>query len=193
MATPVIVLTKSDLCDDLEEKLAKTESVAIGIDILVTSSITEDGYESIMPYIQKGHTIAFIGSSGVGKTSLINRLIGDEAYAVNGLRDDDKGRHTTTKRELVILDSGAIVVDTPGMRMLGLEGADIDKTFGDIDEISLSCRFKDCNHDKEPGCAIKEAIASGELPKERFMSYLKLKKEYAHYERKMKLKEMKAK
>ena len=115
-AMPVIILTKSDLCDDLENKLSEVSSVAFGIDVLVTTSTEENGYKELLPLISEGKTIAFIGSSGVGKSTLINRLLGKERLKTNGLRNDDKGRHTTTRRELFLLPSGGMVIDTPGMR-----------------------------------------------------------------------------
>lgn len=180
-ALPVIVLTKSDLCDDLSQKLSDVESVAIGADILMTSALQEDGYQQIAPYIQEGKTIAFIGSSGVGKSTLINRLSGDNQMETDGLRDDDKGRHTTTRRQLLLLEQGGMVIDTPGMRELGLENANLSKSFADIDALAALCKFNDCTHTQEPGCAVQQAIADGSLPADRLLSYQKLKKE-AKYE-----------
>ena len=119
-AMPVVVLTKSDLCDDLANKLSEVSSVSFGVDILVTNSMEENGYKELLPFISEGKTIAFIGSSGVGKSTLINRLLGQEYLKTNGLRNDDKGRHTTTRRELFLLPSGGMVIDTPGMRELGM-------------------------------------------------------------------------
>ncbi len=176
-ATPVVVLTKSDLCNDLDNKLLQLDDVAIGIDIIVTSSMSEDGFLSITKYIETGKTIAFIGSSGVGKTTLINKLIGENIFETKGLRNDDKGRHTTTSRELIVLPEGGVVIDTPGMRELGIESADLEKTFADIDELSLQCKFNDCTHTTEPNCAVRDAIENGILSKERLESYFKLKKE----------------
>ncbi|MFA9422635.1 MAG: ribosome small subunit-dependent GTPase A [Sedimentibacter sp.] len=176
-ATPVIVLTKADLCNDLEDKLLQIEDVALGVDVIVTSSMSEDGYFSINKYIEQGKTIAFIGSSGVGKTTLINKLMGENIFETKGLRNDDKGRHTTTSRELVALPGGGVVIDTPGMRELGIESADLEKAFVDIDELSTQCMFSDCTHTNEPNCAVIDAINKGLLSKERFDSYLKLKKE----------------
>ena len=123
-----------------------------------------------------GSTAAFIGSSGVGKSTLINRLAGTE-FATNGLRNDDKGRHTTTRRELITLTNGALVIDTPGMRELGLETADLSKSFADIDELSQHCRFRDCTHTHETGCAVQQAITDGILAADRLASYQKLQKE----------------
>lgn len=176
-AIPVVVLTKSDLCMDLDEKLSELETIALSVDIIVTSSMIEDGYLSVGKYIKEGNTVAFIGSSGVGKTTLINKLAGENLFETQEIRNDDKGRHTTTKRELIVLTSGGVVIDTPGMRELGIESVDLSKAFADIDELSRLCRFNDCSHTKEPGCAVKEAIEKGNLSEERLASYFKLKKE----------------
>jgi ribosome biogenesis GTPase len=178
--SPVIVLTKSDLCEDIRRKLQEAGSVAAGAPVLVTSAIGEDGYLLIMDYLKVGETVAFIGSSGVGKSTLINRLLGENKLDTQRLRDDDKGRHTTTRRELILLPCGAMVIDTPGMRELGtsgVENADFAKTFADIDELAVQCRYKDCSHTAEPGCAVKKAIEEGVLPEKRFVNYLKLQRE----------------
>lgn len=180
-ATPVIVLTKADLCPNLSEKLAELETVALGIDVLVTSSLSENGILPVKHYIASGKTIAFIGSSGVGKSTLINRLVGDDLIATNGLRKDDKGRHTTTRREMYILPEGGVVIDTPGMREIGIESADLRKTFADIDELATKCKYRDCTHTKEPNCAVQAAINSGLLSRDRLENYFKLNKE-ARYE-----------
>lgn len=176
-AIPVVVLTKSDLCHDLQEKLTQVSSVAIGVDVLVTSAMSEDGYKSIQSYIQPGETIAFIGSSGVGKSTLINRLAGKEILQTSDTRKDGKGRHTTTRRQLLVLENGGMVIDTPGMRELGLENADLSKAFADIDMLAEQCKFRDCSHRSEPGCAVLRAIQDGALTEKRLESYLKLKKE----------------
>ena len=180
-AVPVIVLTKADLCEDLAQKLLELDTVACGVEVLVTSSLTADGCDAVRPYLGVGKTVAFIGSSGVGKSTLINRLIGHEALQTQGLRNDDKGRHTTTRRELLVLASGGVVIDTPGMRELGIESADFAKAFADIDNLAATCRFRDCTHANEPGCAVQKAICDGALSAERLANYLKMKKE-ARYE-----------
>lgn len=177
MATPVIVLTKSDICDDIESKLLEVQGAAIGIDILVTSSMWEEGYSHIKKYIEKGKTVAFIGSSGVGKSTLINRLLGSEVLKTKDIGDDDKGRHTTTHRELLLIPEGGVVIDTPGMRELGIVSADLGKSFVDIDELARKCRFSDCCHESEPGCAVRKAIEDGLLDNERLENYRKLQRE----------------
>lgn len=183
-AMPVVVLTKSDLCDDLENKLSEVSSIAFGIDILVTTSMEEDGYKELLPFISEGKTIAIIGSSGVGKSTMINRLLGKEYLKTNGLRNDDKGRHTTTRRELFLLPSGGMVIDTPGMREFGMWDNDtgIERTFTDIEELASQCKFRNCTHTNEPGCAIRSALAMGELQIDRWQSYQKLKAENDYIE-----------
>lgn len=183
-ATPVIVLTKSDLCEDLEDKLLEISSVAIGVELLVTTATEKNGYKELEPFLEKGKTVAFIGSSGVGKSTLINCLLGEERLDTNGLRNDDKGRHTTTRRELFVLPSGGVVIDTPGMREFGMwdnrEG--IDRTFSDIEELAEQCRFRNCTHSGEPDCAVQRALKRGKLTIERWQSYQKLKAESAYAE-----------
>lgn len=183
-ASPVIILTKADLCDDLDQRLREVESVALGVEVVVTSSLSENGTDTLKPYLKEGKTASFIGSSGVGKSTLINRLMGSDRLATNGLRNDDKGRHTTTHRELVLLEDGALVIDTPGMRELGMWGAEsgIDTTFADIEALALVCKFKNCTHTSEPGCAIRAGIEDGSLSEERYRSYTKLSAENAYAE-----------
>ena len=183
-AAPVVLLTKSDLCGDLPEKLAQAESVAAGADIVTVSAMDDEGYNRLADYLVEGETLAFVGSSGVGKSTLINRLLGEDRLRTNGLRNDDKGRHTTTHRELLILPCGAAVIDTPGMRELGMwdAGEGIAATFADIEALAEKCRFKNCTHSTEPGCAVRAAIERGELSGERLSSYEKLRKENAYSE-----------
>ncbi len=180
-AVPVVVLTKADLCQAVIEKVAEVEGVSPGVEILVTSSLTKDGEKPIHAYLSPGKTVAFIGSSGVGKSTLINRLLGEDLIETNETRKDDKGRHTTTHRELLMIPSGGAVIDTPGMREMGLENADLSKAFADIGELAEQCKFGDCTHQREPGCAVRHAIETGELEEDRLQSYLKLEKE-ATYE-----------
>lgn len=175
-AIPAVVLTKADLCDDLEERLADISEVAQGVDIITTSSLNAD-VDGVRDYLVKGRTYAFIGSSGVGKSTLINSLIGSDQIRTSSIReDDDKGRHTTTHRELIELDSGAFVIDTPGMRELGLWNSEegVEHTFSDIENLAASCKFSNCTHTNEPGCRILGALADGTLSESRWNSYRKL-------------------
>ncbi len=177
---PVIILTKSDLVDNVQDYIDEVESVAIGVDIYAISSVTKEGYEDIKKYFSKGKTIVFLGSSVVGKSTLVNNLYGEEVMKTSEIREDDsRGRHTTTSRNLIMLPSGAMIIDTPGMRELGMwdAGEGISITFQDIEELTRMCRFSDCTHTNEPGCKILEAIENGELSEERFRQYIKLKNE----------------
>ncbi|MEG6616116.1 ribosome small subunit-dependent GTPase A [Peptococcaceae bacterium 1198_IL3148] len=182
MATPVVVLTKSDLCNDIPVKLSQVQDVAIGVDVLVTSCKGADGYKTLSQYIGKGKTAVFIGSSGVGKSTLINCLLGEEILATNEIGADDKGRHTTTHRQLIVLPQGGVIIDTPGMRELQIESANLSKSFADIDDLAQNCRFNDCTHQNEPGCAVREAIAKGILAVDRLNSYNKLQTEMKYQE-----------
>jgi len=187
-ANPVIILSKADLCQTIEEKLAEVESIAFGaVPVIPISAETMSGLVELDPYLQPGKTVALLGSSGVGKSTLTNRLLGMEKQLVQEIRlGDDKGRHTTTHRELVQLPNGAVLIDTPGMRELQLwESKDgLSETFSDIDELARSCRFRDCKHQDEPGCAVTEAMEHGTLEAVRLVSYNKLQKELAFIERK---------
>ena len=179
-ATPVILLTKADLVDDYWDYLTAVERVAAGVNTHVVSAHTGYGLQRLNAYLQPGKTVVFLGSSGVGKSSLVNALAGEEMMTVNGIREDDsKGRHTTTHRQLIRLKSGVMIIDTPGMRELGMwdvsEG--IGEAFSDVEQFLGRCRFTDCRHESEPGCGIKAAIASGELDASRWESYRKLKEE----------------
>jgi Predicted GTPases len=180
-AIPVIVLTKADLCVNLAEKLSEVDTISCGVDVLVTSSLSDAGAFAIKKYLSRGRTIACIGSSGVGKSTLINRLIGKNILETKKIRNDDKGRHTTTRRDLIVLPNLGVVIDTPGMRELGIESADLSKAFADIDELSRKCKFHDCTHTSEPACAVRKAIDAGVVSVDRFANYLKLQKE-AKYE-----------
>ena len=177
-AAPVVVLTKSDLCSNVESKITEAQNAAPGVDVLAISSLDED-YEAVMKYILPGKTVAFIGSSGVGKSTLINKLTGTNRIATREIGNDDKGRHTTTHRELITLQNGAFVIDTPGMRELGMwdSGDGINTAFADIEELSRACKYADCTHTAEPGCAVLKALADGTLDAARLASYRKLKTE----------------
>ncbi|TLQ49522.1 ribosome small subunit-dependent GTPase A [Ruoffia tabacinasalis] len=176
-AMPVIVLTKSDLCDNLTEKLIELDEVAIGVEVIVTSTFDPQSLEYLENQLLAGTTAAFIGSSGVGKSTIINYFLGKTILETDGLRNDDKGRHTTTYRELFISQKGGTVIDTPGMREIGFESADITRTFNDIDILAQQCKFNDCSHTNEPKCAVLNAIAEGNMSLERYDSYLKLRRE----------------
>jgi ribosome biogenesis GTPase len=185
-AEPVVVLNKVDLDTDLMPLLEAIGRAAIGVPVVRTSAATGDGIDELRAYAGAGKTVGFIGSSGVGKSSLMNRLLGREAQAVGGLRGDERGRHTTTARQLIELESGGVLIDTPGMRELGLldDAGGIEQSFADVAAFAERCRFRDCVHESEPGCAVLAAVASKELPAERLASYRKLQKEIAAVERK---------
>ena len=188
-ARPIILLTKLDLCEDLEEKLIELDEVALGIDKISVSSLTGEGVDIVRNLIDSDDTVVFIGSSGVGKSTIINRLLGEEVQITKEVGEYDKGRHTTTHRELFVLPTGGAIIDTPGMRELQLSQGDVEATFKDIEDLALKCHFSDCKHKSEPKCAIKEAIEKGELSQERFINYEKIKKEIANEEKRRKAKE----
>lgn len=185
-AQPVVVLTKADLAEADPERIAEVESIAVGAPVHVTSAVTGVGIDELLADLDGNRTAAVLGSSGVGKSTLINRLAGTELLDVGATRDDDVGRHTTTRRELVVLPSGGLVIDTPGLRELTLWEADTDSVFSDIAELATQCRFGDCNHLTEPGCAVRMAIATGSLELARWRSYEKMQRELAHTEQRRK-------
>ena len=176
-AIPIIILAKYDLCNDIEIKVNEVENIAIGIDVLTVSNKDENSIKNVLKYLKNGITACFIGSSGVGKSTLINNLLRREQLETNSIRNDDKGRHTTTRRELFILENQSVVIDTPGMRELSVDVEDLDKSFLDIKDLENMCKFSDCTHTTEPQCAIKQAIDSGQLCPKRYANYLKLKQE----------------
>lgn len=176
-ATPVIVLTKADLCEDLQGAVSQMESISCYSDVIAISMFDEDICGKFARYFENNKTCAFIGSSGVGKSTLINRLLGAELISTQEIGKGDKGRHTTTGRELFPCTLGGVVIDTPGMREMGAESADLGKAFADIDELALKCRFSDCTHCGEPGCAVLQAIEDGTLDRRRLDSYHKLEHE----------------
>lgn len=175
-AVPVVVLTKADLCENMAQRLSEVACVAAGAEVVTVSAMETDGLHALEPYLRPGKTVALLGSSGVGKSTIINRLLGEERLQTGGLRDDGRGRHTTTRRELFLLEHGGMVIDTPGMRELGLWDVDggLEQSFADIEALAASCRFGDCSHGSEPGCAVRAAVESGSLARERLQSYQKL-------------------
>ncbi len=176
-ATPVVLLTKSDLCYDLATAVDDVERVSSFSDVIPLSAFDDNVEDKLSKYLNAGTTSAFIGSSGVGKSTLINKLLGEDMLATSGIGKSDKGRHTTTGREMFPSHFGGVLIDTPGMRELGAESADLGKTFDDIEELVNRCKFHDCTHVNEPGCAILEALDNGTLDHRRFQNYCKLKTE----------------
>jgi ribosome biogenesis GTPase len=176
-AQPVILLTKTDLCDDVPGRVLEAESIAFGVDVLAVSAETGEGLERLASHMAGNRTIALLGLSGAGKSTLINRLLGEQRLRTADVRDDGRGRHTTTHRELIPLPDGGVVIDTPGMRSVGLwdadGGAGLEQTFADVHELAADCRFSDC----KPGCAVTAAVSSGALPADRLASYNKLLRE----------------
>jgi ribosome biogenesis GTPase len=175
-ADPVVVLTKLDLCDDLG-KIVEAEAVAVGVPVIATSAVTLDGLDDVRALLRPARTFVLLGSSGTGKSTLVNRLAGRELMPTGGLRNDGRGRHTTRHRQLLVLSGGAILVDTPGLRELQVWEGDVDSAFADVAEIASGCRFNDCAHGVEPGCSVREALESGALDAARWASYLRLQRE----------------
>jgi ribosome biogenesis GTPase len=178
-ASPVIVVNKRDLAADPTHELAEVEAVTIGVPLHAVSAATGEGLEALDASLGRGRTVALLGSSGVGKSTLVNRLCGRELLVTAETNADGRGRHTTSHRELVPLPSGALLIDTPGMRELQLWADEdvLDTTFAEIADVAASCRFSDCSHEHEPGCAVRSALADGMLAQERFDSYRKLQRE----------------
>jgi ribosome biogenesis GTPase len=175
-ADPVVVLTKLDVCDDLR-KLEEAEAVAIGVPVLAVSSVTGDGVDDVRSLLRPARTFALLGSSGAGKSTLVNRLAGRTLMPTGDLRRDGRGRHTTRHRQLLVLPDGAILVDSPGLRELQVWEGDVDSAFSDVADLAAQCRFTDCGHETEPGCAVREALEEGALTPERWASYRKLQRE----------------
>ena len=178
-AEPVVVLTKADLCDDVGERALEAESVAIGVPVLPISNVTGEGVDAVETYVQPGRTAVLLGSSGVGKSSLLNRLAGRELMRTAEVAADGTGRHTTTHRELLRMPSGGLVIDTPGLRELQLFEGDLSAAFADVEELGAECRFRDCAHQREPGCAVLAAVDNGVLELDRLRSWRKLQRELA--------------
>jgi len=187
-ASPVVVLNKSDLCADVSSKIAEAESVAQGTPIHAISSVTGEGVEALNQYILPGVTVAFLGSSGVGKSTLINRIVGEELQRTADVRShDSRGRHTTTHRELFVLETGGLLIDTPGMRELQLwdAGGSLGEAFSDVESIAAECYFSNCRHQNEPGCAVREALSQGTLDADRYENYIKLERELEYLDSRM--------
>ncbi len=184
--SPVVLLNKSDLCSDTVEKRAEVMAIAIGVPVHAISAQNQSGLEALEQYLKPGVTVALLGSSGAGKSTLINALLGSDRLKVGAVRDSDgRGRHTTTSRELLVLPSGAIVIDTPGMKELQLwaDEASLQGTFEDIERFAQGCRFSDCSHQHEPECGVRAAIENGKLGDDRLQSYLKQKRELEYLAR----------
>jgi ribosome biogenesis GTPase len=186
-AVPVVLLTKADCCDNVSERVSTVYATCAGVEVHAISCFTGYGIEEIRKYFCPGKTVALLGSSGVGKSTIVNTLVGKEILKTQQIREDDShGRHTTSHRELLLLPDGSLVMDTPGMRSLSLWEADagMEAMFGDVEEFTKLCRFNDCKHQQEPECAVVEAISTGKLEMKRWESWLKLQKELEHLEAK---------
>ncbi|WP_234122734.1 ribosome small subunit-dependent GTPase A [Clostridium hydrogenum] len=186
---PVLILSKADLCDNLSERLEEVQEIAMGVSVHAISSFEGIGIGEISRYLTEGKTAVVVGSSGVGKSTLLNKLAGEELMETSEIRENDsRGRHTTTHRELFIVPSGGIIIDTPGTRLIGIWDADtgVDEAFQDIEEFAKKCKFSNCEHKDEPGCAVRRAIEEGTIDEKRLESYLKLKKETRFMEAKQK-------
>jgi ribosome biogenesis GTPase len=187
-AEPVIVLNKADVCDDVPGRIADVASIAAGVPIRVLSAKGGTGLESLTPLLEPGKTVALLGSSGVGKSTIVNEILGYERQATGAVRDDDqRGRHTTTMRELLVTPSGALLIDSPGIRSVGMWDADegISDAFADVTAAAANCRFTDCQHGTEPGCGVQAAIRDGTLSRARLESHQKLEREWAHMARRV--------
>jgi ribosome biogenesis GTPase len=184
---PVIVLNKSDICTDVDARIKDVKAIAPDVPAYAISATEMAGMEPLSLYIQEGKTVVLLGSSGVGKSTLINALEGVKRQKVREIREDDsRGRHTTTVREMILLEKGGVIIDNPGMRELQLwdAGLGLQNTFQDIEDLAAQCKFSDCQHETEPGCMVKKAIKEGTLPQVRFDSYIKLQRELLAVERK---------
>jgi ribosome biogenesis GTPase / thiamine phosphate phosphatase len=186
-AQPAIVLTKTDLCTDLAGAVLEVESIAYGVPIHTVNGLSGAGIEELAPYLAGNRTVALLGSSGVGKSTIVNRLAGGELMRTAEIGDDGRGRHTTRHRELIVLPDGGLVLDTPGLRELQLwdVGEGLEATFEDVASLAARCRFADCGHEQEPGCAVHEALRTGALARDRFDGWRKLQRELERLERRL--------
>jgi ribosome biogenesis GTPase len=197
-AKPLIVLNKTDLCVDLEARVAEVQAIAVGVPVVAISAVSADGCgqvaETLLPMIAAGKTAALVGSSGAGKSTIVNQFLGTAAQATQPTRESDsRGRHTTTHRELFFLSNGGLILDNPGIRELQLWAQDlaqgsrnhlqttaVNEAFPEIEALTAGCAFRDCTHTAEPACAVQDALASGEIDQTRWRSYLKLRREMRH-------------
>jgi ribosome biogenesis GTPase len=184
-ATPLVVLTKSDLVEDLADVMRSAQGVAPGVDVVAVSAQRGEGVDALRCHLGPGRTFVLLGPSGAGKSSLVNALAGADLLETGDVRGDGRGRHTTTHRELVELPDGSALIDTPGLRAVGVVGdaEAVDDVFAEIADLAADCRFRDCAHDSEPGCAVQDAVADGELPERRLASWRKLQREIAYQQR----------
>lgn len=179
-ATPIVVLTKADLCKDVDKYIGQVHELSDKVNVIAVSAVTGQGMEQLSEYLKTGNTVVFLGSSGVGKSTLTNAITGEELMKVNGIREkDSRGHHTTTHKQLIETSSGVSVIDTPGIRELGMWDVDegIEDTFEDITELTHQCRFSNCRHESEPGCAVKAALENGTLTKQKWKIYKNLKRD----------------
>jgi ribosome biogenesis GTPase len=182
-ANPVVILNKSDLCDDVDEVIQEVEAAFLGVPAIAISATKGFGFDGLQTYLGPGKTVVFLGSSGVGKSTIINGLLGYDRQKTSDVREfKDRGKHTTTYREMIQLPGGSLVIDTPGMREIQIwtDEEGIARTFSDVEELAEKCRFSDCGHGNEPGCAVQEALQNGDLDPKRFQSYVKLQKEVSY-------------
>jgi len=178
-ARPVVVLNKADLCNDVAARVAEAAGVAAGVAIHATSALAGRGLDALQPYLQPGQTVAVLGSSGVGKSTLINQLAGEDLQPTATVLPDGRGRHTTRHRQLLVLPGGALIIDSPGLRELQLwdVGDSLGAVFTEVARFAAGCRFRNCQHETEPGCAVRQAVSDGRFPADRLESYMKLKAE----------------